>query len=151
MSRLPILTLEKVRTRGLLTRREAHRVAKMLFYDPSRVPKEVIDRTYNEVNTPKKMRACLQALKVAKDYDVSTLLPNIRCPLLMVWGDHDKVTPLADWLPHLTKLKQCQVLEIEKCGHSPMVEKPDDFNKVVLAFLHQHLPGAQPEPLLVTP
>jgi len=141
MSNVPLVTFDQVQTKGLLRRADAHRLARQLFYDPSRIPPEVIDRTYEEVKSPKRLRACLQMLKVAKEYDISGLLPNLRCPLFLVWGDHDRVTPLASWRPHLTKLERCSVKEIKDCGHSPMLERPDEFNEALLEFFNHYVPA----------
>jgi pimeloyl-ACP methyl ester carboxylesterase len=135
-SQMPVVPLEQIH-RGWFMRADARKLSHFIFHDPSKVTEELIDRTHKEVSGLKRMRACLQSLKVAKEYEIATLLPRIRCPLMMLWGDHDKVTPLADWLPYLDRIEQGQLKVIESCGHSPMVEKPDEFNAHLLDYLQR--------------
>jgi pimeloyl-ACP methyl ester carboxylesterase len=96
---------------------------------------EFVDRVVAEVNDPVRFRTVLRALQVAQEYDAAPILANISCPVLFVWGDHDQVSPIGDWLPHLGSIKDCRVAEIKDCGHSPMVEQPEEFNSVFFNFL----------------
>jgi pimeloyl-ACP methyl ester carboxylesterase len=110
-------------------------LAQRLFHDPSRLNAEFVERVVAEVNDPVRFRTVLRALQVAQEYDAAPILANIACPVLFVWGDHDRVSPLSDWLPHLDSIKDCRVAEIKDCGHSPMVEQPEEFNAVFFHFL----------------
>ncbi len=138
-SKMATIPLDQVQS-GWLTKADAHRLAAHLFYDPSKVSEEAIDRTYKEVASLKRMRACIQSLRVAKDYELAPMLPRIKCPLMMLWGDHDRVTPLDDWLPLLDKIPNCRLKVVEACGHSPMVEKPEEFSNILLEFLREAVP-----------
>src|SRR5262249_42119881 len=100
-----------------------HPLAQVLFYDPSRLTPEMVNRAYEEVADVNRFRACFQALHVAQEYDVSVILDKITCPVLLLWGEQDRVTPLDDWLPHLHRFRSAQLVRISECGHSPMVEK----------------------------
>jgi 3-oxoadipate enol-lactonase len=66
----------------------------------------------------------------------------IRVPTLVLVGDQDLVTPvdLSSELVDLIPDARMQV--IEEAGHLSNLERPDDFNRVVEAFLSEVDPVA---------
>ena len=62
-------------------------------------------------------------------------LPKITQPVLIIWGEKDRVLPLKHG--HLAKVKLPNAtLEImEGCGHIPFFERSEEFNRAVLSFL----------------
>jgi 2-hydroxy-6-oxonona-2,4-dienedioate hydrolase len=128
---------------SMLSLPNASVVAQRMFHNPKVMTPELADRAFAEVKCPKRFRASLRALRVSQEYDASAILPNICCPVLFVWGAEDRITPLEDWMPHLGKLERFELVQIEECGHSPMIEKPAEFNCALLAFL-EALDGFKP-------
>jgi len=59
----------------------------------------------------------------------------IACPVLIVNGDEDVVTPLAGARDLARQLKHCRVEVFGRCGHWPMVERPADSQRVLRDFL----------------
>jgi pimeloyl-ACP methyl ester carboxylesterase len=62
-------------------------------------------------------------------------LPLIRHPTLLIWGERDVIFP-----PHVGEALQLAIagskfLRIEKSGHIPMWETPDEVNQAILDFL----------------
>ena len=45
-------------------------------------------------------------------------------------------------MPHVEKIKHFDLVRIEKCGHSPQLEKPEEFNRAVVDFLKRGADGA---------
>jgi pimeloyl-ACP methyl ester carboxylesterase len=68
----------------------------------------------------------------------SPLLPgrigSIICPTLLVWGDTDRMIPVQ-FAKEYNEIPNSELAVIKNCGHTPFVEKPMAFNKVVLKFL----------------
>jgi pimeloyl-ACP methyl ester carboxylesterase len=62
-------------------------------------------------------------------------LPQITVPTLIIWGREDKYFPIAHAQNAHRLIKNSQLNILEKCGHIPQLEKPDEFNRVVLDFL----------------
>jgi pimeloyl-ACP methyl ester carboxylesterase len=62
-------------------------------------------------------------------------LPDLRVPLLAVWGGADRVVPprVADRLRQLVPAARVEVLP--GAGHSPHETRPAEFNRLVLEFL----------------
>lgn len=70
-----------------------------------------------------------------RDNDIQPKLAAIQAPTLVVWGEHDKLTPLDIGHTLAEIVPNAKLLIIKKCGHTPMWECPDIFNQVVLDFL----------------
>jgi len=69
---------------------------------------------------------------------ITAELSNIKCPVLLVVGEYDQLTPLK-----FTKLIQVQIPSAEfvivpECGHTTIYEKPDVVNSMTLGFISKH-------------
>jgi len=62
-------------------------------------------------------------------------LRTIKAKTLVIWGKDDRLIPVKYCEPFITKMDNCRLLIIEKCGHRPHAEKPDLFNRAVIDFL----------------
>ena len=62
-------------------------------------------------------------------------LKNIAIPALFVWCREDVTTPLSWGEDYAKALTRGQLHVIERCGHYPNIEKPQDFNRAVITFL----------------
>lgn len=56
-------------------------------------------------------------------------------PTLLVWGANDAITPAAAWQQAARAVTGCAFRIVPRCGHSPMVEQPHEFNRILLEFL----------------
>src|SRR5439155_26003112 len=56
-------------------------------------------------------------------------------PLLLVWGRQDTVMPAHHVADVHRILPQAQVRLIDRCGHVPMIECPEEFLDAVIPFL----------------
>jgi 2-hydroxy-6-oxonona-2,4-dienedioate hydrolase len=61
-------------------------------------------------------------------------LSSIIAPTLLVWGDNDKMIPLQ-YAREYEEIPKSKIIVIKNCGHTPYVEKPITFNKIILRFL----------------
>ena len=61
---------------------------------------------------------------------------NIKAPALIVWGEDDKLIPVQPSGPDLNAALPDSILVVmEKAGHLPYQEKPEEFNHLLLDFL----------------
>lgn len=62
-------------------------------------------------------------------------LDGVRQPVLQIAGAADPAMSLrgARWLAE--RLTDTRLVEIEDCGHFPMLEKPDEFDEALAAFV----------------
>ena len=63
------------------------------------------------------------------------LLGAISVPTLVVWGEHDRLIPLALGQRFAREIPGAQLVVIPDTGHAPMIETPAAFVAAVLPFL----------------
>ena len=105
------------------------------FYDPKVADKDLVDEVFETVNNREKALRIVLTAKSALKHNIGDELHKIKCPTLLVWGNQDSITP-----PFVAKkfneLIPNSVLSfIDECGHAPMMERPKEFNKILLSFL----------------
>lgn len=117
-------------------------VLRTCFYDPSRIPERLFAESerYGFASYPEFVRALRSGVTirgVRPDLRRAWIdrAPAYRGPVLVVWGREDAVLPLhhVDDLRNIFPQAGLQV--IERCGHMPMVERPDEFLAAVLPFV----------------
>ena len=64
-------------------------------------------------------------------------LKLVRVPSLIVWGRQDGIVPLNCGEIYHDVLEGSTLHVIDRCGHSPQIEKPQEFQDVTLDFLGQ--------------
>jgi len=63
------------------------------------------------------------------------LLPAIVTPTLVVWGAHDRITPLSSAHVYQRSIKGSRLVSIDQAGHMPEMEQPETFVQAVRGFL----------------
>ena len=69
------------------------------------------------------------------DARLTSLLARVNIPTRMVWGKNDQIVPVECGEMFNKAIKGSDLVVIDNCGHSPQVEKPDEFIKTALDFL----------------
>jgi pimeloyl-ACP methyl ester carboxylesterase len=67
--------------------------------------------------------------------DVTPLLPGIRSPVLLVWGDRDTETPLRDATVMERLIPDAGLVILEGSGHYAYLEQAARFSRIVDVFL----------------
>jgi pimeloyl-ACP methyl ester carboxylesterase len=67
--------------------------------------------------------------------DVRPLLPRIEAPTLIVWGERDTLVPLSNSWEMRQGIPGSQLAVLRGAAHNPMVDRPADFNRLLLRFL----------------
>jgi pimeloyl-ACP methyl ester carboxylesterase len=67
----------------------------------------------------------------------SARLELVRCPVLVVNGDEDPVTPLQGARQLVERLAQARLEVLSRCGHWPMLERPAESQRVLRDFLER--------------
>lgn len=57
---------------------------------------------------------------------------------LILHGKDDGVIPLESMIPTMKAIVDAQVVLFTRCGHSPQVERPDEFAERVLSFWNHY-------------
>lgn len=64
-------------------------------------------------------------------------LAKVSLPKLLIWGDQDKVVPYGESETLTALMPDIRFETIQGAGHIPSVEKPDEFNQILLSFLNE--------------
>lgn len=67
--------------------------------------------------------------------DIRNLLPNIKCPSLLIWGENDTATPLADAKIIESLIPDSGLCVIKGTGHFSFCEKPYEANAIINSFI----------------
>ena len=59
---------------------------------------------------------------------------QIRCPVLLLWGEHDVMSPVRGARDMHARLPDSRLVVLRGVGHTPSIERPHAFNEAVLAF-----------------
>ena len=62
-------------------------------------------------------------------------LAGITIPTLVVWGQYDRLVPIADGEGYAAQIPGARLVVIPDAGHAPMIETPAAFLKAVQPFL----------------
>lgn len=114
------------------------------FYDPNVATKELVDEVFGIVNDRNKAIRVIATAKSAVRHNLGDKLHKIKAPTLLIWGKQDAVTPpfVAEKFNDL--IEDSRLHFLDKCGHAPMMEKPQEFNELLDAFLKEII-GAKVE------
>lgn len=111
--------------------------AEDVFYDPKIATKEIVDDVFATVNDRNKLIRTLAIAKSAIRHNMSKDLPKMHTPTCIIWGKNDQVTPpeVAEEFNEL--MPNSDLYWIDKCGHAAMMEHPDEFNRLLYAWLQK--------------
>lgn len=115
----------------------------MTFYDPETATKELVDEVFEITNNRLKVIKIIALAKSAIRSNLGEELAKIQQPTLLIWGNNDIITPPFVGEEFHKLIPNSELYFIDKCGHAPMMEVPDEFNQLLEKFLmKQRLPTA---------
>ena len=124
---------------GTFPKRESYDFVKekveYTFYDPQTATKELIDEVYKTINDRHSVIRILAMAKSAIRHNMNKDLHKIKVPVALIWGRNDKITPPEVAVEFNQLLPDSELHWIDQCGHAPMMEQPEAFNKALKGFL----------------
>ena len=108
-----------------------------VFFSPKIATKKIVDEVYKSVNDRRKLIKILAMAKSAIRHNMSKDLPKMEIPTAIIWGAQDSVTPpnVAEEF-HLL-LPNSSLYWIDKCGHAPMMEHPEEINRIMHSWIEK--------------
>lgn len=107
------------------------------FYDPAVASKELVDEVFGIVNDRGKAIRVVATAKSAVRHNLGDKLHKIKAPTLLIWGLQDQVTPPFVGEKFNELIPNSRLHMLDKCGHAPMMEKPEEFNELLEIFLNE--------------
>lgn len=105
------------------------------FYDPKTATKELVDEVFEITRNRIKIIKIIALAKSAIRHNLGEELNNIKQPTLLIWGNNDTITPPFVAREFNRLLPHSELHFIDKCGHAPMMEQPEEFNVILDKFL----------------
>ena len=81
--------------------------------------------------------AMKETFKKVINEDLTPLLPKIKVPTLIIWGEKDQITPLSDAFLMKKEIKNSKLEILKDTGHAPHLENPKVLSQKILNFIDQ--------------
>lgn len=104
------------------------------FYDPKTATKELVDEVFEITRNRLKVIKIIALAKSAIRNNLGEELNNIKLPTLLIWGNNDTITPPFVAREFHRLIPNSELHFIDKCGHAPMMEQPEEFNVILDKF-----------------
>jgi pimeloyl-ACP methyl ester carboxylesterase len=115
---------------------------RLIFADPRHVTPALVTELTRVRSRPGAKETVLAALRhgvgllgVKGRVLLGRRLGGVRCPLLVVWGEKDRVFPVRQALQVRRSAPHARVVVFPRCGHWPHYEDPDAFVRLLLEFV----------------
>jgi len=106
-----------------------------VFHDPGFVTPAWVESVCELLTTRQSAVRVVRFARAAKRHRVEARLPGLRIPTLLVWGREDRITPPTVAERFLALLPDARLSYIGRCGHAPMLERPEAFADIVEGWL----------------
>lgn len=111
--------------------------AEEVFYDPKVATEELVDEVFAVVNDRGKGIKTVMLARSAIKHNMEKDLHKIAVPTCIIWGKQDNVTPPEVAIEMDRIIPNSELHWIDHCGHAAMMEKPQEFNELLLQFLEK--------------
>lgn len=107
------------------------------FYNPNILTKKYVDNIFDTLNDNAKCLNIITIARSAQRNNLSKKLYRIKCPTYLIWGLNDTITPPSVAHQFNKLISKSKLKFIDKCCHAPMMERPQEFNKILKSFLDE--------------
>jgi pimeloyl-ACP methyl ester carboxylesterase len=118
-----------------LRRAVAEVYRRVAFHRPRAVDAKAIDAFTSHFGEQRTIARYLQTARaLLPELKDPFRLERIACPVLVVWGDHDRMVFSKGAQRVLDAVQGARLELVEDCGHCPQVECPQRFAELLLDF-----------------
>jgi len=114
-------------------------VLKDLYTNPAGVDDDLVASIANPAKDPQAVDVFVKILTGEPGTSPEKLMPNVRCPVKLIWGDADAITPLdgayGRYFQNLASERDDVTFSVVAAGHCPHDDNPDEVNREVLSWL----------------
>ena len=96
---------------------------------------ELVNEVFEITNNRIKVIKIIALAKSAIRNNLGEELNRIKQPTCLIWGNNDTITPPFVGKEFQRLIPNSELHFVDKCGHAPMMEVPEEFNKVLDGFL----------------
>jgi pimeloyl-ACP methyl ester carboxylesterase len=117
--------------------RNMQAVIQSVFHDADRSDPGVVKMYEQQVRNKRWRTGMMHTIRGTMGHLVRDLVPEIKCPTLMVVGKEDRIVDPKDSIEAANRIPNCRLVEIEDCGHAPQLEKSEFVNQLVIDFFNE--------------
>src|SRR5581483_2078339 len=128
----------------VLSRVTAHMLLRASYHDRSKLTPEAVEALLEPTRIRGSMDGLLAMLTAPRA--PMPALSGVRCPVLLLWGAEDRVTPLKNAREIRARLPQAQLTVIGGAGHMVLEERPEETNRAIADFLREAVAALHGEP-----
>ena len=107
----------------------------LTFYDPAMATEELVNEVFEITNNRLKVIKIIALAKSAIRNNLGEEISQVKQPTCLIWGNNDTITPPFVGKEFHRLIPNSELHFIDRCGHAPMMEVPDEFNKILDGFL----------------
>ena len=107
----------------------------LTVYDPALATDELVNEVFEITNNRIKVIKIIALAKSAIRNNLGEELNQVKQPTCLIWGNNDTITPPFVGKEFQRLIPNSELHFIDKCGHAPMMEVPDEFNRILDGFL----------------
>lgn len=119
------------------------RWASLAYVNSEAITDELIEILTGPPQDRGSARAFTALLKATIDANfgpsVKTVLPTLQIPMLLIWGQKDRLVPPALARQFAQYNEKLELLDLENVGHCPHDERPELVNQVILDWIDKCL------------
>jgi pimeloyl-ACP methyl ester carboxylesterase len=117
---------------------------KAIFFDQSVATDEIRQIVSRNGSQPGHQQAFLKTLRLMTNFfgqrpervlKAIQTLGSLDVPVLFIHGRQDVVIPVAHTIETQKKTPNSKLVVFEECGHTPQIEKPVEFNRLLSEFV----------------
>ncbi len=110
-------------------------------YDPDSIPESLVFMRLTSYSQPHILEswhtqlAAMMDIEKSRPYRIIDRLAEIEVETLVVWGRQDPRGLHEQAVAGVARMPNARLITYEECGHLPFLEKPDQYNADIVAFL----------------
>ena len=117
---------------------------RIAYFDQTLVDREHVARyapCYQDRGAKRALVETCRRLVPPDQEEIAAHYGELRLPVLLLWGRHDKIVPLSQGSRLAAAIAGARLEVIEECGHNPQEEKPEETFASIDRFVdgpHEH-------------
>lgn len=121
--------------------RQKHRIRNTLrqvYGNKSAITNELVELLYQPSCDPGAQKVFASIVTAPPGPQPTELLPLVKCPLLVLWGEDDPWTPVSGGriFQEFARSQPIKFVSIPQTGHCPHDERPEVVNPLILDWLN---------------
>ncbi len=137
MGNLMVPPLDSWATAFLRSPRVRRSISRQAYFDKTFVTADAELCAALHLQCPGWQEALIAFTKSGGYNFLTTKIPKIACPTLVIWGEQDKILGTKDARRFERAIPNSKLVWIPNCGHVPHLEKPQETAAAIAPFIAQ--------------